>query len=408
MNVTKPFIVLCWEKVERNPWSRSEDCLLQTQDSAGEGSVEGYRQGMIIGLDLGPTGSVWIRNNRGRVVQEAREQVGRWGVVVSINCRHQGLEGHRVRLEPEASARFWPLFIGSDSLCWSGCFCAFGCIRTSPTARRRSAATGGNTSITSSEPGRKASQSLSELPFLHHKYKHLLRKNKQRDLWSIFFQHQLCQLPAHPVWRQYLLYPQHQRWPWLMKGLGSLTHGMFRTKHCLTSHARLCEVCDQWSVWRMSQVGVKTSKSILKPLRHWTFLHIDGYVTIARLSWLQDFINWLLWIWLTCFAFALGFAKSRFIGLSIILAMGFIYAAGASRYKVNAIRHRCLESSHIKCSSDSILIWPSLYLRMAARWVTGFWDGGLWGSQSVLDVYSMGQDLECEQRRPFQGALSLM
>lgn len=42
----------------------------------GEGTVEeGYRQGMIIGIDPGPTGSVWIRNNRGRVVQVAREQV---------------------------------------------------------------------------------------------------------------------------------------------------------------------------------------------------------------------------------------------------------------------------------------------------------------------------------------------
>lgn len=30
---------------------------------------------MIIGLDPGPSGSVWIRNNRGRVVQAAREQV---------------------------------------------------------------------------------------------------------------------------------------------------------------------------------------------------------------------------------------------------------------------------------------------------------------------------------------------
>ena len=37
--------------------------------------VEGYRQGLIIGLDPGPTGSVWIRNSRGRVVQAAREQV---------------------------------------------------------------------------------------------------------------------------------------------------------------------------------------------------------------------------------------------------------------------------------------------------------------------------------------------
>lgn len=38
----------------------------------GEGTVEGYRQGMIIGLDPGPSGSVWIRNNRGRVVQASR------------------------------------------------------------------------------------------------------------------------------------------------------------------------------------------------------------------------------------------------------------------------------------------------------------------------------------------------
>ena len=41
----------------------------------GEGSLEGYRQGLIIGLDPGPAGSVWIRNNRGRLVQVAREQV---------------------------------------------------------------------------------------------------------------------------------------------------------------------------------------------------------------------------------------------------------------------------------------------------------------------------------------------
>ena len=41
----------------------------------GEGSAEGYRQGLIIGLDPGPTGSVWVRNNRGRVVQVLREQV---------------------------------------------------------------------------------------------------------------------------------------------------------------------------------------------------------------------------------------------------------------------------------------------------------------------------------------------
>ena len=41
----------------------------------GEGTTEGYRQGMIIGLDPGPTGSVWLRNNRGRVVQASREQI---------------------------------------------------------------------------------------------------------------------------------------------------------------------------------------------------------------------------------------------------------------------------------------------------------------------------------------------
>ena len=41
----------------------------------GEGTNEGYRQGMIIGLDPGPTGSVWVRNNRGRLIQVAREQV---------------------------------------------------------------------------------------------------------------------------------------------------------------------------------------------------------------------------------------------------------------------------------------------------------------------------------------------
>ena len=41
----------------------------------GEGTNEGYRQGLIIGLDPGPSGSVWVRNNRGRIVQVAREQV---------------------------------------------------------------------------------------------------------------------------------------------------------------------------------------------------------------------------------------------------------------------------------------------------------------------------------------------
>ena len=41
----------------------------------GEGTSEGYRQGLIIGLDPGPSGSVWLRNNKGRVVQAAREQI---------------------------------------------------------------------------------------------------------------------------------------------------------------------------------------------------------------------------------------------------------------------------------------------------------------------------------------------
>ena len=41
----------------------------------GEGTAEGYRQGIVIGVDPTPTGSVWIRNNRGRVVQVAREQL---------------------------------------------------------------------------------------------------------------------------------------------------------------------------------------------------------------------------------------------------------------------------------------------------------------------------------------------
>ena len=40
-----------------------------------EGTAEGYRQGLIIGLDPGPTGSVWLRNHRGRVVQASREQI---------------------------------------------------------------------------------------------------------------------------------------------------------------------------------------------------------------------------------------------------------------------------------------------------------------------------------------------
>ena len=41
----------------------------------GEGTAEGYRQGIVIGVDPTPSGSVWIRNNRGRVVQVAREQL---------------------------------------------------------------------------------------------------------------------------------------------------------------------------------------------------------------------------------------------------------------------------------------------------------------------------------------------
>ena len=41
----------------------------------GEGTAEGYRQGIVIGVDPTPTGSVWVRNNRGRVVQVAREQL---------------------------------------------------------------------------------------------------------------------------------------------------------------------------------------------------------------------------------------------------------------------------------------------------------------------------------------------
>ena len=50
--------------------------LLAPQPSTWKkGSVEGYRKGLIIGADRGPTGSVWIRNNRGRVVQVSREQV---------------------------------------------------------------------------------------------------------------------------------------------------------------------------------------------------------------------------------------------------------------------------------------------------------------------------------------------
>ena len=40
-----------------------------------EGSQPGYRQGIILAADPGPTGSLWLRHDRGRVVQVAREQV---------------------------------------------------------------------------------------------------------------------------------------------------------------------------------------------------------------------------------------------------------------------------------------------------------------------------------------------
>ena len=40
----------------------------------GEGPFAGYRQGVLIGMDPGPRGSLWIRNDRGRLVQVAREQ----------------------------------------------------------------------------------------------------------------------------------------------------------------------------------------------------------------------------------------------------------------------------------------------------------------------------------------------
>ena len=39
----------------------------------GEGTVEGYRQGIIVALD-GPNGNLWVRNSRGRLVLCAREQ----------------------------------------------------------------------------------------------------------------------------------------------------------------------------------------------------------------------------------------------------------------------------------------------------------------------------------------------
>ncbi|CAE7314402.1 unnamed protein product, partial [Symbiodinium sp. CCMP2592] len=40
----------------------------------GEGSVEGYRLGTVLAVDLGTSGNVWIKNSRGRIVQAAREQ----------------------------------------------------------------------------------------------------------------------------------------------------------------------------------------------------------------------------------------------------------------------------------------------------------------------------------------------
>ena len=39
-----------------------------------EGAQPGYRQGIIVGIDPGVNGSLWVRNDRGRLVQVAREQ----------------------------------------------------------------------------------------------------------------------------------------------------------------------------------------------------------------------------------------------------------------------------------------------------------------------------------------------
>ena len=39
-----------------------------------EGAQPGYRQGIIVGIDPGVSGSLWVRNDRGRLVQVAREQ----------------------------------------------------------------------------------------------------------------------------------------------------------------------------------------------------------------------------------------------------------------------------------------------------------------------------------------------
>ncbi|CAE7242540.1 RE1 [Symbiodinium natans] len=52
---------------------------LRSTQFDGEGSVEGYRQGIVLALDRNPSSNlatnVWIRNSRGRVVQCAPEQV---------------------------------------------------------------------------------------------------------------------------------------------------------------------------------------------------------------------------------------------------------------------------------------------------------------------------------------------
>ncbi|CAE7664233.1 GIP [Symbiodinium sp. CCMP2592] len=49
-----------------------------TQTGDGEGSIEGYRQGIVLALDRNPSSNVaanlWIRNSRGRIVQCAPEQ----------------------------------------------------------------------------------------------------------------------------------------------------------------------------------------------------------------------------------------------------------------------------------------------------------------------------------------------
>ena len=49
-----------------------------TQSGDGEGSIEGYRQGVVLALDRNPSSNVaaniWIRNSRGRIVQCSPEQ----------------------------------------------------------------------------------------------------------------------------------------------------------------------------------------------------------------------------------------------------------------------------------------------------------------------------------------------